>query len=213
MQQFPPPLNRRPGIHPLKPPAAPIDCPPLKCFNITILQQPDDNNRNRRRWPPPRWVVHIALAWFIVITVISLLLETTTGPWWWVTYHALTGGNAVGGLVYGNAGAYLIAEEIHMIISHLNNLKDQEIAAERRQSDLAKARAEAHAAARAEALTEGRQEGLETGRHEGLEEGRHEIASAVSQLLTPEQLDALPPDLRSLLNRYSNNGDSNGAGP
>lgn len=164
------------------------------------MQQPDDNNRNRRRWPPPRWVVHIALAWFIVITVLSLLLETTTGPWWWVTYHALTGGNAVGGLVYGNAGAYLIAEEIHMIISHLNNLKDQEIAAERRQSDLAKARQEARAEARAEALTE------------GLETGRHEIASAVSQALTPEQLDALPPALRSLLDRYSNNGSSNGAG-
>lgn len=199
------PSSRCPGAPPLKTARRPIDCPPQKCFNITILQQPDDNNRNRRRWPPPRWVVHIALAWFIVITVLSLLLETTTGPWWWVTYHALTGGNAVGGLVYGNAGAYLIAEEIHMIISHLNNLKDQEIAAERRQSDLAKARAEAHAAARAEALTEGRQEG----RQEGLETGRHEMASAVSQLLTPEQLDSLPPDLRSLLNRYSNNGNGN----
>ena len=134
-------------------------------------------------------MVHIALAWFIVGSVIGLLLETTIGPWWWVAYHGLAGGNALGLIVYVNGGAYLLAEEWHMIISHLNNLKDREEAEAKAQRELRAAR----------------------------EQGRQETISAVAaarQQLTPEELENLPPAMRELLNRYSgdnSNGSDNGA--
>ena len=150
-------------------------------------------------------MVHIALAWFIVGSIIGLLLETTIGPWWWVAYHGLAGGNALGLIVYVNGGAYLLAEEWHMIISHLNNLKDREEAEAKAQRDLQ--------AAREQAEEQGRQAGQEQAR----ESARQETISAVAaarQQLTPEELENLPPAMRELLNRYSgdnSNGSDNGA--
>ena len=150
-------------------------------------------------------MVHIALAWFIVGSIIGLLLETTIGPWWWVAYHGLAGGNALGLIVYVNGGAYLLAEEWHMIISHLNNLKDREEAEAKAQRELR--------AAREQAEEQGRRAGQEQAR----EAARQETISAVAaarQQLTPEELDNLPPAMRELLNRYSgdnSNGSDNGA--
>ena len=139
-------------------------------------------------------MVHIAAGWFIVGSVLSLLVETAVGPWWRVAYEALVGGNGLGLIVYVNGGAYLAAEEVHMIISYFNNIKDREEAeakARREREDaLAKARRESEA--RGQARVEARIE-------------------AVREELTPEQLDGLPPAVRDLLNRrYGGNGD-NGA--
>ena len=170
------------------------------------MRNPNEQDGQRRgRWTPPRWVVHIALAWFIVGSVIGLLLETTIGPWWWVAYHGLAGGNALGLIVYVNGGAYLLAEEWHMIISHLNNLKDREEAEAKAQRDLR--------AAREQAEEQGRRAGQEQAR----EAARQETISAVAaarQQLTAEELENLPPAMRELLNRYSgdnSNGSDNGA--
>ena len=169
------------------------------------MRNPNEQDGQRRgRWTPPRWVVHIALAWFIVGSVIGLLLETTIGIWWWVAYHGLVGGNALGLIVYVNGGAYLLAEEFHMIISHLNNLKDREEAEAKVQRDLR--------AAREQAEEQGRRAGQEQAR----ESARQETISAVAaarQQLTPEELENLPPAMRELLNRYSgdnSNGNDNG---
>ena len=150
-------------------------------------------------------MVHIALAWFIVGSVIGLLLETTIGPWWRVAYHGLAGGNALGLIVYVNGGAYLLAEELHMIISHLNNLKDREEAEAKAQRDLRAAREQAEA------------QGRRAGQEQAQETARQETISAVAaarQQLTAEELDNLPPAMRDLLNRYSgdnSNGSDNGA--
>ena len=161
-------------------------------------------------------MVHIALAWFIVGSVIGLLLETTIGPWWWVAYHGLAGGNALGLIVYVNGGAYLLAEELHMIISHLNNLKDREEAEAKAQRELRAAREQAEAQGRRE-VAAAREQAEEQGRQAGQESARQETISAVAaarQQLTPEELDNLPPAMRELLNRYSgdnSNGSDNGA--
>ena len=149
-------------------------------------------------------MVHIALAWFIVGSVIGLLLETTIGPWWWVAYHGLAGGNALGLIVYVNGGAYLLAEEWHMIISHLNNLKDRE-------------EAEAKAQREADAIRAAAKEEVRKAQETARETVRQETISAVAaarQQLTAEELDNLPPAMRELLNRYSgdnSNGSDNGA--
>ena len=162
-------------------------------------------------------MVHIALAWFIVGSIIGLLLETTIGPWWWVAYHGLAGGNALGLIVYVNGGAYLLAEELHMIISHLNNLKDREEAEAKAQRDLRAAREQAEAQGRRAGQEQGRQEARESARQEAQESARQETISAVAaarQQLTPEELENLPPAMRELLNRYSgdnSNGSDNGA--
>ena len=165
------------------------------------MRNPNEQDGQRRgRWTPPRWVVHIALAWFIVGSVIGLLLETTIGPWWWVAYHGLAGGNALGLIVYVNGGAYLLAEEWHMIISHLNNLKDREEA---------EAKAQREADAIRAAAKEEVQKAQETARQETIS-----AVAAARQQLTPEELDNLPPAMRELLNRYSgdnSNGSDNGA--
>ena len=170
------------------------------------MRNPNEQDGQRRgRWTPPRWVVHIALAWFIVGSVIGLLLETTIGIWWWVAYHGLVGGNALGLIVYVNGGAYLLAEELHMIISHLNNLKDREEAEDKAQRDLRAAREEAE------------ERGRRAGQEQAQETARQETISAVAaarQQLTAEELDNLPPAMRELLNRYSgdnSNGSDNGA--
>ena len=164
-------------------------------------------------------MVHIALAWFIVGSVIGLLLETTIGPWWWVAYHGLAGGNALGLIVYVNGGAYLLAEELHMIISHLNNLKDREEAEAKAQRDLRAAEAAAREQAEAQAQREvaaAREQAEEQGRRD-VAAARQETISAVAaarQQLTPEELENLPPAMRELLNRYSgdnSNGNDNGA--
>ena len=161
-------------------------------------------------------MVHIALAWFIVGSVIGLLLETTIGPWWWVAYHGLAGGNALGLIVYVNGGAYLLAEEWHMIISHLNNLKDREEAEAKAQRELRAAREQAEAQAQRE-VAAAREQAEEQGRQAGQESARQETISAVAaakQQLTPEELENLPPAMRELLNRYSgdnSNGSDNGA--
>lgn len=139
-------------------------------------------------------MVHIAAGWFIVGSVLSLLVETTVGPWWRVAYEALVGGNGLGLIVYVNGGTYLAAEEVHMIISHLNNIKDREeaMAKVRRERDEAVAKARRESEARGQARVESQIE-------------------AVREELTPEQLDGLPPAVRDLLNRrYGGNGD-NGA--
>ena len=139
-------------------------------------------------------MVHIAAGWFIVGSVLSLLVETTVGPWWRVAYEALVGGNGLGLIVYVNGGAYLAAEEVHMIISHLNNIKDREEAEAkaRREREEAVAKARRESEARGQARVEARIE-------------------AVREELTPEQLDGLPPAVRDLLNRrYGGSGD-NGA--
>ena len=173
------------------------------------MRNPNEQDGQRRgRWTPPRWVVHIALAWFIVGSVIGLLLETTSGPWWWVAYHGLAGGNALGLIVYVNGGAYLLAEEWHMIISHLNNLKDREEAEAKAQRDLRAAREQAEAQAQRE---------VAAAREAAKESARQETISAVAaarQQLTAEELENLPPAMRELLNRYSgdnSNGSDNGA--
>ena len=165
------------------------------------MRNDDHNNdrRNRRRWTPPRWVVHIALAWFIIGSVIGLLLETVTGPWWRVAYEALAGGDSLGLIVYVNGGAYLLAEELDMIISRLNRLKDQD-----------QFRAEGEAEGRQQGRQEGRAEGRQQGREEGQAEVESEIES-VRQTLTPEQLDSLPPAVRDLLQRPSGRNNGNGA--
>ena len=147
-------------------------------------------------------MVHIAAGWFIVGSVLSLLVETTVGPWWRVAYEALVGGNGLGLIVYVNGGAYLAAEEVHMIISHLNNIKDREEAE-------AKARRE-----REEAVAKARREGKAQGEAQGQAEGQARVEArieAVREELTPEELDGLPPAVRDLLNRrYGGSGD-NGA--
>ena len=183
----------------------------------------NNNRRNRRRWTPPRWVVHIALAWFIIGSVIGLLLETVTGPWWRVAYEALTGGDSLGLIVYVNGGAYLLAEELDMIISRLNRLKDQdqfraEGEAEGRQQGRQEGRAEGRQQGReegqAEGLKQGREEGQAEGLKQGREEGQAEVESeieSVRQTLTPEQLDSLPPAVRDLLQRPSGRNNGNGA--
>ncbi len=135
-------------------------------------------------------MVHIAAGWFIVGSILSLLEETAVGPWWRVAYEALVGGNGLGLIVYVNGGAYLVAEEIHMIISHLNNIRDREEAEAkaRREREEAVAKAREESEARGQARVEGRIE-------------------AVRETLTPEQLDRLPPAVRDLLNRrYDGNG-------
>lgn len=143
-------------------------------------------------------MVHIAAGWFIVGSVLSLLVETTVGPWWRVAYEALVGGNGLGLIVYVNGGAYLAAEEVHMIISHLNNIKDREEAE-------AKARRE-----REEAVAKARREGQAQGEVQGQSQVEARI-EAVREELTPEELDGLPPAVRDLLNRrYGGSGD-NGA--
>ena len=143
-------------------------------------------------------MVHIAAGWFIVGSVLSLLVETTVGPWWRVAYEALVGGNGLGLIVYVNGGAYLAAEEVHMIISHLNNIKDREEAE-------AKARRE-----REEAVAKARREGQAQGEVQGQSQVEARI-EAVREELTPEELDGLPPPVRDLLNRrYDGSGD-NGA--
>ena len=169
------------------------------------MRNPNEQDGQRRgRWTPPRWVVHIALAWFIVGSIIGLLLETTIGPWWWVAYHGLAGGNALGLIVYVNGGAYLLAEEWHMIISHLNNLKDRE-------------EAEAKAQREADAIRAAAKEEVRKAQDAARETARQETISAVAaarQQLTDEELDNLPPAMRELLNRYSgdnSNGSDNGA--
>ena len=183
----------------------------------------NNNRRNRRRWTPPRWVVHIALAWFIVGSVIGLLLETVTGPWWRVAYEALAGGDSLGLIVYVNGGAYLLAEELDMIISRLNRLKDQdqfraEGEAEGRQQGRQEGRAEGRQQGReegqAEGLKQGREEGQAEGLKQGREEGQAEVESeieSVRQTLTPEQLDSLPPAVRDLLQRPSGRNNGNGS--
>ena len=128
-------------------------------------------------------------------SVIGLLLETTIGPWRWISYHGLAGGNALGLIVYVNGGAYLLAEEWHMIISHLNNLKDREEAEAKAQREADDIRAAAKESARQETIS---------------------AVAAARQQLTPEELDNLPPAMRELLNRYSGdnsngNGSDNGA--
>ena len=171
----------------------------------------NNNRRNRRRWTPPRWVVHIALAWFIVGSVIGLLLETVTGPWWRVAYEALVGGNSLGLIVYVNGGAYLLAEELDMIISRLNRLKDQDqFRAEGEAEGRQQGRQEGRAEGRQQGREEGQAEGLKQGREEGQAEVESEIES-VRQTLTPEQLDSLPPAVRDLLQRLSGRSNGNGA--
>lgn len=146
-------------------------------------------------------MVHIAAGWFIVGSVLSLLVETTVGPWWRVAYEALVGGNGLGLIVYVNGGAYLAAEEVHMIISYFNNIKDREEA----EAKARREREEAAAKARQE-----RDEAVVKAREEGQSQVESRI-EAVREELTPEQLDGLPPAVRDLLNRrYGGSGD-NGA--
>ena len=161
-------------------------------------------------------MVHIAAGWFIVGSVLSLLVETTAGPWWRVAYEALVGGNGLGLIVYVNGGAYLAAEEVHMIISHLNNIRDREEAEAKarreREEAVAKARREREEARREreEAVAKARREGQAQGEVQGQSQVEARI-EAVREELTPEQLDGLPPAVRDLLNRrYDGSGD-NGA--
>ena len=150
-------------------------------------------------------MVHIAAGWFIVGSVLSLLVETTVGPWWRVAYEALVGGNGLGLIVYVNGGAYLAAEEVHMIISHLNNIKDREEA----EAKARREREEAVDKARRE-----RDEAVAKARRESEARGQARVEArieAVREELTPEELDGLPPAVRDLLNRrYGGSGD-NGA--
>lgn len=146
-------------------------------------------------------MVHIAAGWFIVGSVLSLLAETTVGPWWRVAYEALVGGNGLGLIVYVNGGAYLAAEEVHMIISHLNNIRDREEASRKREEDVAKAR------------REGQAQGEARGQAEGQAEGQARVEAridAVRDTLTPEELAGLPEAVRDLLNRRYG-GEGNGA--
>ena len=138
-------------------------------------------------------MVHIAAGWFIVGSILSLLEEGAVGPWWRVAYEALVGGNGLGLIVYVNGGAYLVAEEIHMIISHLNNIRDRE---------------EAEAKARRE-----REEAVAKAREESEARGQARVESrieAARETLTPEELDGLPPAVRELLNRRYDGSEGNG---
>ena len=134
-------------------------------------------------------MVHIAAGWFIVGSILSLLEETAVGPWWRVAYEALVGGNGLGLIVYVNGAAYLVAEEVHMIISHLNNIRDRE---------------EAEAKARRE-----REEAVAKAREEGQARVEGQI-DAVRETLTPEELDGLPAAVRELLNRRYDGNEGNG---
>ena len=122
----------------------------------------------------------------------------------------------MGLIVYVNGGAYLLAEEWHMIISHLNNLKDREEAEAKAQREADSIRAAAEAQAQRE-VAAAREQAEEQGRRD-VAAARQETISAVAaarQQLTAEELENLPPAMRELLNRYSgdnSNGSDNGAG-
>ena len=157
-------------------------------------------------------MVHIAAGWFIVGSVLSLLEETAVGPWWRVAYEALVGGNGLGLIVYINGAAYLAAEEVHMIISYLNNIRDREEAEAKarreREEAVAKARRE-----REEAVAKARREGQAQGEAKGRAAGQARVESrieAVRETLTPEQLDGLPEAVRDLLNRRYDGSGGNG---
>ena len=150
-------------------------------------------------------MVHIAAGWFIVGSILSLLEETAVGPWWRVAYEALVGGNGLGLIVYVNGAAYLAAEEVHMIISHLNNIKDREEA----EAKARREREEAVAKAREEGQAQGKAEGEARGQAQG--EARVESRiEAVRETLTTEELDGLPPAVRELLNRRYDGSGGNG---
>lgn len=122
-----------------------------------------------------------------------------------MAYHGLVGGNALGLIVYVNGGAYLLAEEFHMIISHLNNLKDREEAEAKAQREVRVSREQGETAGRRAEQEQAR----ETVRQETIS-----AVAAARQQLTAEELDNLPPAMRELLNRYSgdnSNGSDNGA--
>ena len=114
----------------------------------------------RQRWVPPRWVIHLSVAWFASGTVIGLLLATPRDTWQLTAYYGLAGGNALGLIAYVQLAALGIMEEVHMVISHLNNLRDKRRVEEARAKELAQAKAEA--------AKQGRERGL----GEGLEQGR-----------------------------------------
>ena len=110
----------------------------------------------RQRWVPPRWVIHLSVAWFASGTVIGLLLATPRDTWQLTAYHGLAGGNALGLIAYVQLAALGIMEEVHMVISHLNNLRDKRRVEEARAKELAQAKAEA--------AKQGLERGLEQGR-------------------------------------------------
>ena len=154
-------------------------------------------------------MVHIAAGWFIVGSVLSLLEESAVGPWWRVAYEALVGGNGLGLIVYVNGAAYLAAEEVHMIISHLNNIRDREEA----EAKARREREEAVAKAREEGQAQGEAEGEARGQAQGQAEGQARVEGrieAVRETLTPEELDGLPPAVRELLNRRYDGSEGNG---
>ena len=97
----------------------------------------------RQRWVPPRWVIHLSVAWFASGTVIGLLLATPRDTWQLTAYYGLAGGNALGLIAYVQLAALGIMEEVHMVISHLNNLRDKRKVEEARAKELAQAKAEA----------------------------------------------------------------------
>ena len=97
----------------------------------------------RQRWVPPRWVIHLSVAWFASGTVIGLLLATPRDTWQLTAYYGLAGGNALGLIAYVQLAALGIMEEVHMVISHLNNLRDKRRVEEARAKELAQAKAEA----------------------------------------------------------------------
>ena len=113
--------------------------------------------REQQRWAPPRWVIHLTMAWFTAGSIVGLLLEMPHQTWQLTAYHGLAGGNALGLIAYVQLAAYGIMEEIHMVISHLNNLRDKRRVEETRVKELAQARSEAAEKGRQEGRQEGRQ--------------------------------------------------------
>ena len=111
----------------------------------------------RQRWVPPRWVIHLSVAWFASGTVIGLLLATPRDTWQLTAYYGLAGGNALGLIAYVQLAALGIMEEVHMVISHLNNLRDKRRVEEARAKELAQAKSEAAKQGRERGLEEGRQ--------------------------------------------------------
>ena len=133
------------------------------------------------RWAPPRWAVHVTMVWIAIGTVIGLLLAEPRSTWYLTAYYGLVGGNALGLIAYVQFVGYGILEEIHMVISHWNNLRDKRKAEEQRAKELEQSRKELEevrkeAAKRGE--ERGEERGLERGLEQGLEQGRQEEREA-----------------------------------
>ena len=132
------------------------------------------NEQEPPRWAPPRWAVHVTMVWIAIGTATGLLLAEPRSTWYLTAYYGIVGGNALGLIAYVQIVGYGILEEIHMVISHWNNLRDKRKAEEKRAKELEQAREELEEVrkeAAKQGIERGIEQGLERGREQGLEQG------------------------------------------